>query len=249
MVQIQTREAQLISNITYKLHQETDELELRKVFLEMIPFLVKSKKLSFFLSSKNDHRLLDCPIGCGWHEGMLETYIDDLASYDYTNWMIINSKTEVYRETDYFTDEVREQSEYYKNAYIPNGIHFSAQMPLYYSGMFLGVVTLFRGKEEGDFSDKEIFILNLIKDHLSLALYRACSLEDDNLPIVNVEKNMEQYGLTNREVEVFRMILEGKPNEEIAETLFISTFTIRKHVSNIYKKLKVNSKSELLKFK
>ena len=36
----------------------------------------------------------------------------------------------------------------------------------------------------------------------------------------------------------------GLEYREIAETLFISPATVRKHIENIYRKLQVNSKSE-----
>ena len=44
-------------------------------------------------------------------------------------------------------------------------------------------------------------------------------------------------GLTGREVEVLRLLAEGKTNRAIATTLFISEKTVARHVSNIYTKL------------
>jgi DNA-binding NarL/FixJ family response regulator len=43
-------------------------------------------------------------------------------------------------------------------------------------------------------------------------------------------------GLTQREVEVLRLIAAGKTNREIAEELFISLNTVLHHVSNILSK-------------
>jgi DNA-binding CsgD family transcriptional regulator len=43
-------------------------------------------------------------------------------------------------------------------------------------------------------------------------------------------------GLTQREVEVLRLIAAGKSNQEIAEELFISPHTVIRHVSNIFAK-------------
>lgn len=52
-------------------------------------------------------------------------------------------------------------------------------------------------------------------------------------------------GLTDRELEIFRMIGEGLKNSAIAERLFLSTHTIDTHRENIKRKLGVSTASEL----
>lgn len=52
--------------------------------------------------------------------------------------------------------------------------------------------------------------------------------------------------LTNRELEVLRLISERKDNQQIAYELVISPYTVKKHVSNILAKLKLQSRMELL---
>ena len=49
--------------------------------------------------------------------------------------------------------------------------------------------------------------------------------------------------LTQRELDVLRLIVDGQPDREIAETLFISPRTVTTHVTNILNKLGVNSRS------
>ena len=51
-------------------------------------------------------------------------------------------------------------------------------------------------------------------------------------------------GLSQREVEVLRLVALGKSNREIGEELIISEGTARRHVSNIYQKIGVNNRSE-----
>lgn len=50
--------------------------------------------------------------------------------------------------------------------------------------------------------------------------------------------------LTNRETEVLTQLCKGKSYRMIAEALFISEETVRRHIKNIYRKLEVSSKSE-----
>lgn len=50
--------------------------------------------------------------------------------------------------------------------------------------------------------------------------------------------------LTHRETEVLTQLCKGKSYKMIADALFISEETVRRHIKNIYKKLEVSSKSE-----
>lgn len=50
--------------------------------------------------------------------------------------------------------------------------------------------------------------------------------------------------LTNREIEVLLLITEGMINKEIAHKLYISEKTVKNHISNIFKKLEVNDRTQ-----
>lgn len=50
--------------------------------------------------------------------------------------------------------------------------------------------------------------------------------------------------LTSREVEVLKLIAEGMINKEIAKNLYISEKTVKNHISNIFKKLDVNDRTQ-----
>lgn len=52
------------------------------------------------------------------------------------------------------------------------------------------------------------------------------------------------YNLSEREVAVLDRLVEGDGCKEIAEALFISVYTVRAHLRNIYDKLHVHSKSQ-----
>ena len=53
--------------------------------------------------------------------------------------------------------------------------------------------------------------------------------------------------LSRQERNVQSLILEGKSNKEIANELFISLSTVKTHITNIYSKLKVSNRRELVK--
>jgi DNA-binding NarL/FixJ family response regulator len=52
------------------------------------------------------------------------------------------------------------------------------------------------------------------------------------------------YNLTERECEVLRLLTQGDDYKEIADKLFLSVYTVRAHIRNIYDKLHVHSKSQ-----
>ena len=52
--------------------------------------------------------------------------------------------------------------------------------------------------------------------------------------------------LSKREIDVFKLLLEGKRRKDIAEELFVTESTIKKHSSSIYRKIGVENRKELL---
>ncbi len=62
----------------------------------------------------------------------------------------------------------------------------------------------------------------------------------------SVEKTNE-YNLTDREKEVLTFLVEGLEYKEIGMKMSVSPNTIRNHISNIYKKLHVTSKTQAIR--
>ncbi len=56
----------------------------------------------------------------------------------------------------------------------------------------------------------------------------------------------ETYSLTNREYDVFKCLIDGMNNKEIQDSLFISMPTVKKHLTNIYRKLGVQGRHQLI---
>ena len=200
---IELREVILINKIIYNIYSIEDNAEMRKTFLELIPNLVVCSKASFYLGALDKNHFIDRPVGYQMSKELLDSYLD-YDKYDYMNTLFTNAVTEVYRETDYFVDDVRTNSSYFNQLLIPNDMYYSVQISLYYSKIFLGVVTLFRGKNDSDFSDHDIFLLGLIKDHLALRLYQGYDDKDKEEARRNasLHKYMKNYNLTLREAEV-----------------------------------------------
>jgi len=54
----------------------------------------------------------------------------------------------------------------------------------------------------------------------------------------------KDYNLSDRELEILKLMVEGLPNAAIAERLIITQSTVKFHVSNILSKLGVSSRTE-----
>jgi len=55
------------------------------------------------------------------------------------------------------------------------------------------------------------------------------------------------YDLSSREMEVLKLTVDGYDYKAVAEKLFLSSHTVRKHIANIYHKLHVTSKAQAIK--
>jgi DNA-binding CsgD family transcriptional regulator len=60
------------------------------------------------------------------------------------------------------------------------------------------------------------------------------------------ETFLSRYGITDREREIIQKVIQGKSNADIAGELFISLGTVKTHLHNIYRKIEVDSRYDLL---
>lgn len=67
-----------------------------------------------------------------------------------------------------------------------------------------------------------------------------------NSPLPNAKNEPIAIELSVREAEILELIAQGMTNKKIAEQLFISPFTVKRHVENTYQKLQAHNRIELL---
>jgi DNA-binding NarL/FixJ family response regulator len=59
-----------------------------------------------------------------------------------------------------------------------------------------------------------------------------------------LESALEERGLTEREQAVLQALAQGQSNKEIARSLWLAEQTVKFHLTNIYRKLEVRSRTE-----
>lgn len=83
---------------------------------------------------------------------------------------------------------------------------------------------------------------SIARKALNLLMNSTASLDTKEQKSVSID-----YNLTDREIEVLSFLVEGFEYKEIASKMAVSPNTVRNHISNIYKKLHVTSKTQAIR--
>lgn len=96
------------------------------------------------------------------------------------------------------------------------------------------------------FTEKEVFSLCGVAEERGFEERLALN----NNPHHTSDENIQQFGiawqLSNRETDVLDLLLKGRTTHYISENLFIAPGTVKTHTYNIYKKMGIHTKMELL---
>ena len=79
-------------------------------------------------------------------------------------------------------------------------------------------------------------------------IYFSDEVIDELQRVANRKKQNEEAHLTDREIEIIRLIEKEYSNKQIAEALFISERTVETHRKNIFRKTNTNSVIGLVKY-
>lgn len=242
MKTLETNDWMILNSIIYKIYTTDDTDAMRSQLLEQMKMVLDFDSADFYLVSSEDNHLM-APVTYNCEEDGSLIY-DEL---DYSRGIMYSGKSMVYRETDIISDEKRVQTEYYRKVYRPNNWHYSLQMILGRNKECLGVVTFYRTIGKDNFQYDDIFMLDMLKDHLAYRLYRDRQERQQAQEKLTVSQVTEKYELTKREHTILQLLMEGKDNEEICQELSISVNTLKKHILNIYRKLGIRNRVQMFK--
>ena len=60
-----------------------------------------------------------------------------------------------------------------------------------------------------------------------------------------LRKDLLRKNLSKREIEVVMLVLQGLTNREVAHNLCVAEKTVKFHLTNVYKKLKISRRSQI----
>lgn len=138
--------------------------------------------------------------------------------------------------------------EYANDFVLPQGINHSAGLIIFdHENKKSYSYVLNRSKSERTFSSEELNILKIIHPHITNYNKTAGLLEKfRRLPVMISELEMKNELLSTRESEIVYLLMQRFKPAEIADELKISVLTVRKHIQNIYEKIKVTDRQQLL---
>lgn len=240
MKDLRTKDWMILNNIIYRIYTTEDLTAMRQGFLEQMRFLIDFDSAGFYLAEGKglgSPVTLDCDDQC-------------CMGYEETSQgkkILYGGKSIVCRETDILSDEERMKSEYYKEIYIPNNWEYALHMVVSGKDQCLGIVTFYRTVGKDDFDHDDLFLLDLLKEHMEYRLECSAREQVERTEKITISEAVDRYDLTKREETILRLLLAGCGNEAICEKLVISINTLKKHVLNIYRKLGIKNRVQMFK--
>ncbi|MFR4758310.1 MAG: LuxR C-terminal-related transcriptional regulator [Evtepia gabavorous] len=134
------------------------------------------------------------------------------------------------------TGEARLESPIFQELYQQYNIYDTMSMNLAYDHQVMALLTLYRTRADGVFTDQEAFYLRALAGHVNYAYYTMAQREASKPPKTRtMEELVQDYELTRRETEILGLVFQDLNNEEILDRLHISRHTLLKHLQNLYR--------------
>lgn len=119
----------------------------------------------------------------------------------------------------------------------PQGIRDQLKVWLWSSPDAAACVSLDR--DDADFEDRDVAVLAVVQQHLA-------AMRESLMSVRPTDADRVGEPLTIREAQVLSWVARGRRNREIAQLLFISPATVRKHLEHAYEKLGVRNRGEAI---
>ncbi|MEA4973788.1 MAG: helix-turn-helix transcriptional regulator [Candidatus Metalachnospira sp.] len=243
MKTIETNDWVVVNSIIYKIYAVEDGYKMREGFLEDMKMVLDFDSADFYVASGDEEKKLINPAMYNCNEDLSELY--EKSNRDIDN--VFKGKSIVFRGTDIEPEEKAVNSKFYNNVCRPNNWHYTLHIVLSFNKELMGMLTFYRTVGKGNFDYDDIFLMDMLKNHLSLRL----SWDRDNYDITHekltVSKASDKFALTKQEHMILKMLMEGMDNNAICDSLSISVNTLKKHILNIYRKLGIKNRVQMFK--
>lgn len=243
MKKMETNDWIMLNNIIYKIYTTENFDDMRYEILDQLKMVLDFDSADFYMASREEGKLLCDPVTYNCDMDLSEMYED----LDYSREIVASGKMLIYRETDIISDEARVQTDYYQKVYKPNNWHYALQMVIARNKKFLGAITFYRTIGKENFLYDDIFVLDMLKDHLAYRLEQFYKSEETGMDKITVTEAVVKYDLTKREHMILKQLMSGKDHAQICEELVISSNTLKKHILNIYRKMGIKNRVQLFK--
>ncbi|MDD5849398.1 MAG: helix-turn-helix transcriptional regulator [Firmicutes bacterium] len=255
---MEKNEIMVLGEILYHLYDDTDPLTRKRQLLSTLRSLLSCSYTSILHADPAAEGGLPafCDPICDPVSFLPaeEAYIR-LSSEDHLLWSAEVGRPSIIRESRMLTDEKRLATPIYQNCYRSFDVFDTLQTNLFAGEKFLGVLTLYRTRREGHFDDDDVFMMQVLTSHL-VRFFEKTAKAGKNAAGEGPEETRSlaaalasRYGLTAREQEILAHLLEGEEDGKLSEELSISPGTLKKHLQHIYRKLGIQARWELIRFR
>lgn len=247
---MEKNELLLLSDFIYRLQTAGNLAMVKSICLQQLKLIIPFTYGSILMAEKDgDYLKLTNPCCNPPSFEKAEREYLKLESIDHTDWFIQASESMVIRESDLLKDRQRLNSPIYQKFYLKYNIYDTLQMSIAWDGQIMANLTLYRTREDGLFTNDDLFWLQTLKKHIQYAFHVHTRAKTEQQKTESLPRLISAYHLTRRETDVLRLIFEEYSNPEIAARLQISEHTLQKHLQNIYRKFQISARWELLKFR
>lgn len=240
----------IFNNVVCELYRCRTYQDLGRYFLPVLKMLVPYRYASIMRRDDQDTKIrlvepLCVPAEFIEAERNYMRFADD----DYTGWLNCCRESTLFRESDLVGEQQRLRSSFYQECYQKFNVYDSLQYGIVFNGKPLGALSIFRCQEDGPFTDEELFLTSSVGIHLNQQMDAVLErmYHHGNAPGYDFSAIGARYGLTAREVQLLEQLTHFRDNREIAEAMQVRESTLQKHFQNIFRKLGVSSRWEIMR--
>lgn len=137
----------------------------------------------------------------------------------------------------------------FRQVLAPEGITQTLQAPVAVHGRLRGSLNFARGARDPAFRPAEVEGARVAAALIGIALSLDPARRDVSSPMPPLSTGAGgQARLTPREAEVATLVAQGLRNAEIAASLYMSVYTVKKHLQSLFAKLEVGSRVDLARY-
>lgn len=245
MAFLQESEWMFLNEIAYNISFIYSFDEMRRKTLKWLHMLMHFDGAVFSLV--DGERAADSVV-YGMEEKDAAVYEENSGTDNPLHWLLLSGRSAAWQQSEMLTDEAMERSALYQRFYRPRQYHYAMGMNIVFREETIGLITFYRSRESGDFTKRELFIMDQLQKHLAYRLYYEAKKGDTRYFYAKGyhERICREFGLTVRESELLDYAVKGYSNEKIAELMHISVNTVKKHFHSLYEKMHVKNRVQLL---
>lgn len=168
-----------------------------------------------------------------WGDDVVQQWTDRVAAY-LLDWPLHDNRLRrmqtAVKFSDFFDGRAKGRNPWYAEVMRASSQEHECKLLLPDRDRNIGGFFFIRHRGRKDFDERDRAVLTVLRSQLAAIRDRW-------------ERRHRPPNLTAREAEIARLLRAGLTNQEIADTLVISTGTVRKHLENMFEKLGVHTRT------